>query len=98
MRLLNEHFQYTHAMSVRLQVLFEEAELEELRAAARRHGVPVSEWVREALRAARRQEPQGDLDSKVRVIRAAALHEFPTADIDGMLAEIERGYAAPQPE
>jgi hypothetical protein len=27
-------------------------------------------------------------------VRVAARHQFPTADIDEMLAEIERGYAA----
>jgi len=79
-------------MSKRLQVLFDEAELRELRAAAERQGVPVSEWVRRALREARRREPQGDLESKLRAVRGAARHEFPTADIDEMLAQIERGY------
>ena len=31
-------------------------------------------------------------DRKISVVRAAARHDFPTADIDRMLAEIERGY------
>lgn len=81
-------------MSKRLQVLFDEAELAELRAVAKRHGMPVSEWVRQTLRAANRREPGVDVDAKVRALRAAARHEFPTADIDEMLAEIERGYDA----
>jgi hypothetical protein len=85
-------------MSKRLQVLLDEAELRDLREAARREGVPVSEWVRRALREARRREPQGDIESKLRAIREAAKHQFPTADIDQMLAEIERGYGAPGPE
>lgn len=52
----------------------------------------VAEWVRQALRAARRREPTIDAAKKLEVIRAAARHTFPTADIDQMLAEIERGY------
>ena len=31
-------------------------------------------------------------DRKLDAVRAAARHEFPTADVDAMLAEIERGY------
>jgi transposase-like protein len=79
-------------MSKRLQVLLEEEDLRDLREVARRHGVTVSEWVRRTLREARRREPAGDLGAKLATVRAAARHEFPTADIDQMLAEIERGY------
>jgi hypothetical protein len=82
-------------MSKRLQVLLDEEELRELREAARRRGWPLSIWVRQALREARLREPRGDLDAKLRALRAAVKHEFPTADIDEMLLEIERGYAAP---
>jgi hypothetical protein len=85
-------------MSKRLQVLLEETELREVQEAARRQGMPVSEWVRRALREARRREPRGDIDAKVRAIRSAARHDFPTADIDRMLDEIERGYVAAAPE
>jgi hypothetical protein len=85
-------------MSKRLQVLLDEEEFRGLREAAQRQGVPVSEWVRQALREARRREPQGDLDSKLRAVRAATRHNFPTADIEQMLAEIERGYLSQLPE
>lgn len=85
-------------MSKRLQVLFDEAELRALREVADRQGLPVSEWVRRALREARRREPRGDLESKLRAVRAAARHQFPTGEIDEMLAEIERGYGAHDPE
>lgn len=54
----------------------------------------LAEWVRQALDAARRREPLGTASKKLDAIRAAAKHEFPTADIDEMLAEIERGYAS----
>jgi hypothetical protein len=77
-------------MSKRLQVLLEDAEFRDVREAARRQGVPVSEWVRRALRDARRREARGDVDDKVRAIRSASGYSFPTADIDEMLGEIER--------
>jgi hypothetical protein len=79
-------------MSKRLQVLVDEPEWEELREAAGRDGVTVSEWVRRALRAARRTGPEGDLGSKLAAIRTAAGHRYPSADIDQMLAEIESGF------
>jgi hypothetical protein len=79
-------------MSKRLQVLLPESELRELRRVARRHHMTVAEWVRKALRLARRAEPSRDADRKLAVVRAASRHEFPTAEIRQMLAEIERGY------
>jgi len=85
-------------MSKRLQVLLDEAELRDLQAVASREGVPLSEWVRRALREARRREPRGDIDSKLRAVRAGMRHHGPTADIDQMLAEIERGYGAQSSE
>ena len=85
-------------MSKRLQVLFDDEELRELRDAASREGLPVSEWVRRTLREARRRTPHGDVDNKLRAVRTAARHEGPTADIDDMLAEIEQGYGRRLPE
>lgn len=85
-------------MSKRLQVLLDEAELRDVQKAARRQGMPVSEWVRRALRDARRGEPRGDVDAKVHAIRSAARHDFPSADIDRMIEEIERGYTPTAPE
>ena len=79
-------------MSKRLQVLLEEAEWREIQRAARAQRMTVAEWVRGALRAARRREPVGDTSKKLDVIRLAARHSFPTGDIDQMLAEVERGY------
>ena len=79
-------------MSKRLQVLLDESELAEIRRTARRHKLTTAAWVRQALRTARRAEPRSDPGKKLAVVRAAARHRFPTADIDQMLAEIERGY------
>ncbi len=52
----------------------------------------IAEWVRQALALARRREPLGDVEKKLAAIRAAVKHEFPTGDIETMLAEIEQGY------
>jgi hypothetical protein len=73
----------------------DEAELRELRRLARAERMTVAEWVRQALRAARRRVPDGDPGRKLAVIRAASRYTFPTADIDAMLADIERGYSGP---
>jgi len=66
--------------------------MREIQRAARSHRMTVAEWVRQALRAARRHEPLGDLEKKRAAIRSACRHRFPTADIEQMLAEIESGY------
>ncbi len=79
-------------MSKRLQVILDDKEYAEIRQSARRNRLTTAEWVRQALRAMRRTEPQGDVKKKLDVVRAAVRHEFPTADIDQMLEEIERGY------
>lgn len=81
-------------MSKRLQVLFDDEELEELRQVARRHRMTLAEWVRRSLREARRAEPGRTSRRKLEVLRAATRHGYPTADIEQMLAEIEGGYQA----
>ena len=79
-------------MSKRLQVLLEESELREIQRVAHGQNMTVAEWVRQALRIARRREPHGKVEKKMDVLRAAVRHEFPTGDMDTILAEIERGY------
>ncbi len=79
----------------RLQVLLDDRELRELRAAAHEEGLGVSEWVRRRLREARARRPDGDLESKLRAVRVAVTHDGPTGDIDRVLAEIEQGYGRP---
>lgn len=61
---------------------------------ADRDGLTASEWVRQTVRAAHRARSTGDPARKLAALREAARHEFPTADIDQMLAEIERGALA----
>jgi hypothetical protein len=79
-------------VSKKLQVFLEEAELGEIQRLARRHRMTVAEWVQQALHAASRGEPRSDAGKKLQVVRAAAEHNFPTADIGEMLRQIGRGY------
>lgn len=75
----------------------DEDEFEEIRRVARRHRMTVAEWVRQALRAARAEEPSIDPERKLAAVREAARGTYPTADIDVMLAEIEGGYRGEGP-
>jgi hypothetical protein len=79
-------------MSKRLQVILDDGEMKEIRTIARRRRMTVAEWVRGALRAAKAEEPLADPRRKLQALRAATSHSFPTADIEEMLAQIERGY------
>ena len=84
-------------MSKRLQVLLEEPEWREIQRAARARRLSVAEWGRQALRAARKQQPSGDLDRKLGAVRAAVRHHFPAPDVEQMIEEIERGYRSGEP-
>lgn len=84
-------------MSKRLQVVLDDGEFEAIREIAAREGTTVSEWVRQLLRAARRERPTGDRARKLAAVRAAARHRFPTGEIDQMLEEIEQGYLGDDP-
>lgn len=82
---------YTVVMGTRLQVVMSETEADEYRRLAARDGLTLSEWVRQKLRRAGRDETPGNIDRKLATIRAAVRHDFPTADIDQMLREIKSG-------
>ncbi len=84
-------------MTQRLQVLLDEEEFDEIRAIARRHRMTVAEWVRQAMRRARRDEPSVGSARKLAAVREGARGAYPTADIDRMLAEIEHGRDEPHP-
>ena len=81
-------------MSKRLQVIVQDPEYRDIQRAARLRRMSIAEWVRQALVQARRSEPSREVSSKLEVIRAAAHMDFPTADIDRMLEEIEQGYGS----
>lgn len=75
-------------MPKRLQILLDDQESRAIQGAARRHGVTVAEWARRALREAQIKN-QRAIDAKLRAIAKSSRHEFPTADIEDMLREIE---------
>jgi hypothetical protein len=80
-------------MAKRLQVILQDPEYREIQRAARSRRMSIAQWVRQALAAARQLEPATDIGKKLEAIRAAARHDFPSGDIDAMLAEIESGYS-----
>lgn len=79
-------------MSKRLQVLLPDQEMSEIQRLAKRERLTVGEWVRRTLREARMNRPVIEPEAKLKSVRRAAAYSFPTADIDQMLSEIERGY------
>lgn len=84
-------------MAKRLQVILKDPEYREIQRAARSRHMSIAEWVRQALDLARRSEPRGAVGKKLGAIRAASRLDYPTADIDHMLAEIEMGYGSASP-
>jgi len=81
-------------MAKRLQVIVQDPEYRDIQRAARLRRMSVAEWVRQSLVQARKSEPSREAASKLEVVRAAVRMEFPTADIDRMLEEIEQGYGS----
>ena len=81
-------------MAKRLQVILKDPEYREIQRMARSRHMSIAEWVRQALALARRREPLGDIGKKLEVIRVAARYDYPTGDMDRLLADIERGYDA----
>ncbi|HEV2198139.1 MAG TPA: hypothetical protein VGR55_21335 [Candidatus Acidoferrum sp.] len=79
-------------MPKRLQVILQDSVYREIRRVARARRMSIAEWVRQALDLARRREPTTEVEKKLAVVRAAVKHNGPTADIDVILDEIERGY------
>jgi hypothetical protein len=76
-------------MTKRLQVFLRDTEYREVQRAARSCSMSVADWVRQALGIVRRGGPSGSVAKKLEAVRVAARLEFPTADIDAMLTEIE---------
>ena len=79
-------------MSKRLQVVLPDTEMSEIQRVAKRERLTVGEWVRRALRDARAARPVIDPETKLKAVRRGAQYSFPTADVEQMLSEIERGY------
>jgi hypothetical protein len=81
-------------MAKRLQVIVRDPEYREIQRMARSRHMSIAEWVRQALDLARRREQITDVGKKLEIIRAAVRHDYPSGDIEDMLAEIESGYGS----
>lgn len=73
-------------------MIMKDPDYREIQRVARSRHMSIAEWVRQALDLARRREPLGSIRKKLEIIQKAAQHDYPVADIEGMLAEIEAGY------
>jgi len=73
-------------------VLLPDPEMSDIQRLAKRERLTVGEWVRRALRDARASRPAIEPETKLKAVRRAAKYSFPTAGIERMLSEIERGY------
>lgn len=91
-QILRGRSRYTQPVSKRLQVLLPDREMSDIQRLARRESLTVGEWVRRVLREARATRSVIEPESKLKAVRRAAQYSFPTADIEQMLSEIERGY------
>ncbi|OQA25471.1 MAG: hypothetical protein BWY59_01767 [Verrucomicrobia bacterium ADurb.Bin345] len=78
-------------MSTRLQVILNDDEMADLRRKARLQHMTVAEWVRQALRRAKHEQPEYEASRKLRVVREAARNQYPSGDINEMLSDIARG-------
>ncbi len=83
-------------MSKRLQVVVADAEIERYAQTAEAAGLSMSEWARQALRAATREASSGDVEARLALIRRAAGNRTGgrEVDIETMLAETEAGRLA----
>jgi hypothetical protein len=79
-------------MTKRLQVLLDDGELRQIQRLAKDRRMTTAAWVRESLRSTVETETRVDLDAKLGAIRRAVGHEFPSGDIERLLADIEGGY------
>ncbi len=79
-------------MLKRLQVLLDAAEHRLLQRAAKAKHLTTAEYVRQMLREGTRQQSLVDPKRKMASLKKSVTYDFPTADVDQMLAEIERGY------
>jgi hypothetical protein len=79
-------------MTKRLQVLFEDDELAEIKRLAKSRHQTTAAWVRDTLRSARRETTYPDPEPKLRAVREAMTRAYPIGGIDQVTVEIERGY------
>jgi hypothetical protein len=79
------------SMSTRLQIIVQDEEARELRRCAKREGLSLSDWVRRALRRARREQTGPTARQRLAALNTALQCNHPTGEIDEILSDIERG-------
>jgi len=79
------------SMSKRLQIVVSDREAEEVRQAASRSGLSLSEWARLALRQARDRQLGPTPEQKLCALDRALACGYPVSDIEEMLSEVEAG-------
>ena len=78
-------------MSKRLQIVLPDDEYVAVERAARRRSKPISQLVRESLRRTVAEPEEMSPDERIAAILRFARFSGPSADIDEILADIERG-------
>jgi len=78
-------------MSKRLQIIVPDDEAEQLRRCAEREGMTLSEWARRALDRAQKSQLGPTQEGKLDALETALRCSHPTAPIEEMLNDIERG-------
>ena len=76
----------------------DESEYAAVEAAALREGETVSQWVRQTLSRARREQPEVEVARKLALLRSTREMDGPTGDIEQLLEEAARGYIYELPE
>ncbi len=79
-------------MSIRLQILLPEEELQEIKRLASQEHMTVSAWVRRAIQHEQRERLRSVMQEKQHIIRKAAKFQFPAADYEDIAADIESDY------
>jgi hypothetical protein len=80
-------------MSKRLQIIVSDEEAQRLKQCAERAGTTLSEWARRALERARASQLGPTPEQKLEALDRALQCGHPTAPIDEILSDIERGRA-----
>lgn len=81
-------------MAKRLEVTLKDADYREIQRIAQLRHVSLAAWVREALETALGGEPTRSMSKKREGLRLATQHEYPTGDVDQVLADIKQATRA----
>ena len=80
-------------MSIRLQILLDEDELQEVKKLAIEEKLTVSAWVRRAIQHEKKERPGTAARKKLQIINKSSKYNYPTGDYQDIAAEIDSGYS-----